>query len=584
MGYERVTAEASVREELDKFDRPEGDDDIRDLSLYSLHPRSHVKILDVRGVVVDLADAAPPLLGWQLRYRNPANNDDTLILIYRRTALPKWSASDLVVDSHHFLVVVHHDRTRELLFINSSISSDGLYDSLARAIAPGASKLSFFEIRRVVRRLREQRIFNFGLRNIQATNAAESYRIISGPNAAGTINPVDARLYRQGHAFHSGVVDGERVTLGYSSGSKVWASSSDRLPGLIKWCTALASEIRSDTAFVTNSGLDYVSIGQVVTSIPDNIVLARWNRDAFDMNNPARVEYLGDDGRTYRELLMSIDVKIEARTAESLSLSFGGPSVVYRVTFSISPAQAEFYEPARGQDPERIKVTHGVEPLSLVEYLNIRYLDFYTADGGVLSGNEQSAPGVNAEPLDRNQIEPWDWNGVDITSELSDTAHGESIFTKMSTSLAASDYDVVFSDHGSREISDFVCIKRETDGIRFRLVHCKGSEQRFPGARVADVYEVCGQAQKSVIWADLGRIRKRLTPKMDAIQFVRGSKELLGQLLTDADLRMRHFEVVVVQPGISAVAITRPLLENLGATSAHLTRSGFQPLRVFASA
>lgn len=584
LGYGRIAAEVAVREEIDRFDRPEGDEDIRDLSLYSLHPRSHVKILDVRNVAVDLTSSAPAVPGWGRRYQNLTNNDDTLILIYRRTAMPKWSASDLVVDSEHYLLILHHDRDRGLLFINSSESVDGVYELFLRAFAPGASRLSLFQVRRVVRRLREQRIFNFGLRTIQATHAAESYRILAGPNPAGTISPIDARLFKQGHAFHSGVVDGEKVTLGYSSGSKVWASGSDRVPGLIKWCASLASEIRSETAVVTNSGLDYVPVGQVVATMPTNIVLATWNRDAFDVNEPARVEYQGDDGTLHRELLMNIDVRIDAQTAGSLNLSFVGPSVTYRATFGLSPDQTEFYEAAQGQEPERIKVTHGLEPLTLIEYLNIRYLDFYTADGGVLSGNEQSVSGLNAEPLDRNQLEAHDWTGVDIESELTDSQQGLSIFRRMTANLAASEYDVVFSDHGSGEMSDFVCIKKDNEALCFRLVHCKGSEKSFPGARVKDVYEVCGQAQKSVIWADLGRILKRLTPKIDALDFIRGSKETLMQLFGEADQRMRRFEVVVAQPGISAAAITPALLENLGATSGHLTRSGFQPLRVIVSA
>ena len=586
LAYGRVAEEIEIREALDAFRHPEAEDpDLADLSLYSLHPRSHVKICDVSNIDVHLDQSIRVAHNWQERYRNVTQAGDVLVAVFRRIDAPQWSASDLIINSSHFLLLIYHDVPRGLLFINCSESSEGVYEAIVNVVAPGAARLSMSELRRVVRRLRDQRVFNYGMRNIQAANAAEFYRIASGPNASATLSPAEARQYRQGHAFVVGEVDGEKVTLGYSSGSKVWSADKNRIPGLLSWCRVVGQEIRNEAAVVTNSGLDYLPTGAPITGLPTNIVLAQWHHHAFNIDDPPRAQYRGDDGGLYRPLLMDLEFVIDRQrsTPQTLALTLAGPHLEYRVRFGLAPADAGFYEAAHGEDVERIQIALGTEHLSLIDYLNAFYLDLYTADGGVLVGNELSAPLVNAEPIDRQQLEPWDWTGADIESEIAATANGASVQDHVRARLAQQDFDVVFCDHGSGEIADFVGVKRDESTITFTLFHCKRSHGTAPGARVEDVYEVCGQAQKSVVWRSLDRIRRRLDGRLLDVEYIRANADVLANLLDVADTLRQQFIIVIVQPGISAGRITPPLLENLGATSGHLTRAGFQHLRVIVS-
>ncbi|GAA5192468.1 hypothetical protein GCM10023322_52120 [Rugosimonospora acidiphila] len=45
-----------------------------------------------------------------------------------------------------------------------------------------------------------------------------------------------------------------------------------------------------------------------------------------------------------------------------------------------------------------------------------------------------------------------------------------------------------------------MAIRVDHDGLLIRLVHCKYSHGETAGTRVADLYEVCSQAQKSIMW------------------------------------------------------------------------------------
>ncbi|MGY0234008.1 hypothetical protein [Longispora urticae] len=50
------------------------------------------------------------------------------------------------------------------------------------------------------------------------------------------------------------------------------------------------------------------------------------------------------------------------------------------------------------------------------------------------------------------------------------------------------------------EIADIVALRIAPDGLPIWLVHCKYAHGDAPGRRVEDLYEVCGQAQKSIRW------------------------------------------------------------------------------------
>jgi hypothetical protein len=87
---------------------------------------------------------------------------------------------------------------------------------------------------------------------------------------------------------------------------------------------------------------------------------------------------------------------------------------------------------------------------------------------------------------------------------------GQSVQQKVETELAKSDAGIVFCDHGSGEVADYVVITERSDATVFVFYHCKGSGAPRPSAGLEDVYEVCSQAQKSVPWSRVTRLASRL--------------------------------------------------------------------------
>lgn len=122
-----------------------------------------------------------------------------------------------------------------------------------------------------------------------------------------------------------------------------------------------------------------------------------------------------------------------------------------------------------------------------------------------------------------------------------------------------------------------------TDRLQIHLYHCKYSGEREPGARVGDLYEVCGQAQRSIGWSmnPEGMFRRLLLRENQRVRqgrptrFDKGDARKLEALKTKARFKERTFHVHVVQPGLSASRAGENQLELLAATEVY-TQETFQ--------
>jgi hypothetical protein len=152
--------------------------------------------------------------------------------------------------------------------------------------------------------------------------------------------------------------------------------------------------------------------------------------------------------------------------------------------------------------------------------------------------------------------------------------------------LNVEDNTIVFWDHGSGEVADFIVMRPTSDGgVNVILYHCKSAGGAEPGNRVGNVYEVCAQAVKSIIWCDLprlvGRLLDRMQRKKGVAKLIRGDEATMHAM---AIRRPVKFGMVVVQPGVSKGGLEQKLAEVLAAANYHLVRAGHDALEVWASA
>ena len=177
---------------------------------------------------------------------------------------------------------------------------------------------------------------------------------------------------------------------------------------------------------------------------------------------------------------------------------------------------------------------------------------------------------------------------MDIENEVGEpNERGMSIHAYLESELLNSDADVVFYDHGSGEMADYVAIVSTQHETRATLYHCKRSGGRAPGDRVEDAYEVCGQAVKSTSWAERRRIREeilgRWSRRNGGSHFLKGSTDDVQRLLGDPFAKRFVFQIALVQPGFTRNNLSEKIATLLAATDDFVFGGRCARLRVIAS-
>ena len=556
------------------------------MSLYSLSPYAHVKIYRLREAL-DINTV--PNFGADREQIFGRVSDDTNSSVYvtrMRSTVP-WSTDDELIDVKYDLFIFYFDAASSLLFICASSRGDGLYRRVVRDLVGYDPKiLGLSELNRALKELEQPRFFNVGMRNRQQSSLTESYRMLTGSHVDEAIRVEDARLFHRGHCFGSAIENGNEVTIGLSSASKIWSNTSFTLPELLDWCKNIARKILDKRAAVTGSNLDLLQMGEIVSSIPARVLWAEWDKDVYIEPPLSKFEV---DGRSYQDALTQFSLEVEQSDANGALLLLDGPSLETRIQFKIAESPQFSY---LSDEQPRVELVFGRSGEDIVDYLNDNPLNLMLDDWSRICGEEHfPAPAEPFNPFDSERIKVVDWTGnsVDITAEYADNRGNvipASIQLFLERVLNIDSNAVVFWDHGSGEAADFIVLRPTADdGVSVTLYHCKGAGGAEPGNRVGDVYEVCAQAVKSIIWCDLPRLVDRLLDRRQRRKglgkLVRGDEATMRALATRRPVK---FGMVVVQPGITKGGLEPKLAEVMAAANYHLIRAGHDELEVWGSA
>ena len=243
---------------------------------------------------------------------------------------------------------------------------------------------------------------------------------------------------------------------------------------------------------------------------------------------------------------------------------------------------------------QEITVVRPKSERPLSEWLNANGLTFILDEDRIVEGDLIYKPTWDRPPFDKQNLIGTDWSGTTITVESQTEAKlTDSIQYRAIADLKAEvAWDIVIDDDGSGEMADIVALRVDQSELIVRLVHCKYSHGDAPGARVADLYEVCGQAQKSIMWrrSDLrpffrtleDRARKK-SARTGVNPFEVGDIKKLYEVQDRSRVLRRRMELVIVQPGLSASNASTQQLDLLASTQAYLRTTINAPLTVICS-
>ncbi|HEV2149799.1 MAG TPA: DEAD/DEAH box helicase family protein [Longimicrobiaceae bacterium] len=589
----RITEEVEMREQIATFTqsaRPELD--YRDVSLHALRPFNHLKIFQVNRPAEDIdmeadLDLPPP---FEVVHRQTSEELSATVFITRAETSPRWTSLEAFSTVEHDLFVVYHHSESNLLFIHCSRSTASLYEHVAASFTGRVHRiLPLTKVNRVLATLTDLEFYNIGMRRRALHANAESYRIGAGSAMQNAISRTDGVMYHRGHVVGAGVDSkGRRENIGYSSASKVWSSRHTLIPQLVGWARVLAWRIQNHRDVVTDSGLDYLDTGEEIHAFPDEgIIAVDWPRDVY--MRPRRLKHL-DTGAEVPILDVDLGIDVDATRNGCIRLTLAGRGVNLALEYSLTSDGARFA--LVENPPEEYVVIVGRDDLTLPDYFQEHPPRVFLADFSVIDGGQLFRTPPVLAPFDPSRVEAIQWTvlGVNIRKEFyeeGDKRDGHSIHDYLAAYLPAQDEEVVFYDHGTGEMADFVTFTRSPAGVVIRFYHCKASHGEIPGSRVADAYEVASQVVKSVIWLrGAARILSQVNRREREVEgscFLKGDRSLLKEVLNESRNAGLRYEMVLVQPGISRLKMKDNVATVLAAADRFIINHNCEGLRIWGS-
>jgi superfamily II DNA or RNA helicase len=511
------------------------------------------------------------------------------VFITRDDEYVRWGDVKQVVNTEWNLYLVHWDEERHILFINSSKPKD-LHDHVAKAIAgPTATRVVGEALFRSLDGFKRLVLTNLGLTH--PLGRYLRYTQFMGPDITEQLSGAATQGKRKTNLFGLGFSGGEKSTIGCSAKGRIWAHQvAHDFGDWIEWARAIGGKLL-DESITTDRIIKNLVKSHAVADRPAEPPIAIHWPEQFLEQFEERIEVDFGHGRVAQFCDCEIQL-IDHKPSGPLHFRVATAGASGEFEIGISETSAT-YQQTQGA-PIRVRI--GSKTKLLSEWFADDPPHVHFASGDFLVFNElfELPKEADRRPFDLDKIVPWDWGGVDIRKESQGPERDSLSIQSRVIDWAMSDearYDIVFDDDDKGEVADIVAMKIVGNELRVDLYHCKFSSADTAGARVEDLYAVCGQAQKCVRWReyphrlfkhllkrDADRIRKRHSSRFD-----KGSKTQLSRLAARWRELSFRYRVIAVQPGLSKARVTPQVLDILSATEGYLADTYAMPFEVIAS-
>lgn len=519
-----------------------------------------------------------------------------VFFVTRLVEPPPWTKNREICDSSWNLITVYHDPDRRLLYIGSSTDSGSSQQRLAEAVGgPSIRPIKDEEVFKVFRQVNRLFLLQVGLLKQGPRNLR--YSMFTGTDVADAIDRIVRGDSQKSNIFGNGFRGGAPIGIGCSRKGKIWGRDAGTIQEWTRWCDEQGTHLLSND-FDSSQLIRNALTAATVTEMPrKRIWHLDWPSDLWERDDLSFTLVSADHQGAIHSWCLRISSMLASDEGVEFTVEPSEPSASLPSVFSMkigAGCGVAGYQVMQVSGPViELRVGNGRRPLA--DYFADRPPIIRFTDQSELEGCSYVVPHVSHFQFNAAQIVPIDWpSEMDHRVESQWTSSGlrpNSIQSYAITRCISEGYDVVFDDDGANEIADVVALKDLNNGLQIRLVHCKYSHGDDPGSRVSDVVEVTSQAIKNVKWFwNSKQLHKRLIQrhgKARAVgreRFQRGSLTLLRKLVRVAELGgVLRREVIVVQPGLSAGAISPAISAILGAADEYVHARINTPLTLWCS-
>lgn len=511
---------------------------------------------------------------------------DTVIAVTRRERPVGWAQTEEIFDTNWNLYIAFFNKALQTLFIHTS-GDDSQAARFLSLVAKDPRRINGEPIFRTLHDIKLMKLQNVGL-----SRARKDLRFTMhvGRDVNQVISDIEKGNATKSNIFATGFDFGERTTVGCSHKGKIWEMNSSPINYWVEWCKRMSVKLNNNSIDPADILKNVMRAEQIKESWPEGLFYADWP-ESIAIENEQRLS-LCFQGETFTLLDVELG-KPEYRDALTLDIPVlveGNDGEERRLTSITIKLLEDGYKTS----------CSGMKILSPNEtpmdsYLDREPLVLLQVDGSMVQGNYRhySLNSVDVK-LPASLLEPWNWGATKIHQESMRAEQRMDSVQGFTFDKIAEDYSIVFNDDGKGEIADLVAIRENQNAIYIDLYHCKFCPKTDgvakPGARIADVYEVCGQASRSVKWLYTGdkffnrlmdRYQQSLLKDFDRI--LKGTPQQLEILRNKCHDHELIFKFVIVQPAISAKKVSKDQLAVLGTSYSYIKSISGSDLKVIVS-
>lgn len=512
-----------------------------------------------------------------------------------------WTRSRQPVDVSFRLIMAHYHEEQQLLYVSAS-GDDQLAMRVAQLIGgEGTTPVGGEAVFRVLHGFRRAMLTSLGVKETDVKPVR--FQMSSGIDIIAQLDALaDNRTRIKTNLFATGFVDEpildaeeQKETqsvqrgIGCSTKGKIWAADKCSNPGeWIDWCRRYGSKVVDEsigTAAIMRGVLrpkrqQVRPLGRIPISVD-------WPDTWLDRNEE-RLGFVFEDG--HDAPFWECDFVVAEHSQDGpipLEIRSKGRSIA--ISFDIVDKAMAF----KCHDACRLRIGSKEQSLQVALHENPPSIRF--TDGAFMQGLELAElTEMDSTEFDAGTIATMDWTGVDLKTESQGPERNPSsvqgrVIQHLTTMRPGS--EIIFDGDVSGEIADVIELQRHGRLLDVHLYHCKYMLGSAPGGRINELYEVCGQAMKSVRWANPGSdFLKRMLQQEErrlaagqASRFIKGDRYTIERWIAERGEFRTRFHVTIVQPGYSKSKVDRTHLPLLGSLRAYLMSTYAIDLAVWTS-
>lgn len=579
----QIEREVRLQEVVDSL---KGEGDLHDqLSLWNLRP-SHSAMLFKTDCDIWQPEKFSDLdFSCDEYWHSISMEENILVILAVKSTSVKWGHFKEINDINYKILIAHWDQERGALFVYSNDYKRFKVEKLVENICgESVIVMSGKQIFNVLNNIEYPLVTNLG----SAQNGAISFTQFFGPNVTDGLSAVEKSASTLSNIAALGYENGDKVLWGCSERKgKVWSPQAGTIADWLDWVKNAWDKVASggsDEANITRDFLRPTKINKAHSFKPVSI---QWGEQLQRRFEDGVKVYFGGAF----QYLYEIDLKVDWDESNNNPLLIF-QSELYRSVYElvIDGELPKGYE-YKLKEGEEIKIQIGnSEETPLTDEMLKDPIFVYYADGSFSYNCYWVEVKNNIGMFEAEHLTPINW-AVDITNESMGAAQKADTVQYQTWKEIEDEFDIIINDDDSGEAADLVALKSLPDKIIVSLYHCKYSHGENPGRRLNDLYEVCGQAQRSVRWKHVGLpyVYKHIKKRESAWQQKGRSRFLKGTIANLENLKNRsrttpvELQVTIVQPGVLKSSITEEMLKLLGTTELFIKKTTMAELQVWCS-